>query len=86
MLIAVASYGFDHSWLGRTITPEDLKKLLILHKKLGINVNGEGGEYESLVLDCPLYSKRVVIDELSVIEDGKYTARIVIDKAHLEEK
>ena len=86
VLSAVAADGFDHSWLGRTITPEDLKKLLILHKKLGINVNGEGGEYESLVLDCPLYSKRVVIDELSVIEDGKYTARIVIDKAHLEEK
>lgn len=31
-----------------------------------MNVCGEGGEYETFVIDCPLFKKRLVIDESSV--------------------
>lgn len=31
--------------------------LIELNKKFGVNVCGEGGEYETLTLDCPLYQR-----------------------------
>lgn len=34
---------------------------LFQHEKYGINVCGEGGEFESFVLDCPLFQKRIVL-------------------------
>lgn len=29
------------------------------YKETGFNICGEGGEYESLTLDCPIYKKRI---------------------------
>jgi diphthine-ammonia ligase len=61
MITAVAADGFDESWLGRIIDEKCLQDLVELNKKHGINVCGEGGEFETLVLDCPLFSKRLEI-------------------------
>jgi diphthine-ammonia ligase len=51
---------------------------------------GEGGEFESLTLDCPIYKKRVIIDESEVLihsEDSEtVVAYLKIRKAHLETK
>ena len=61
MITAVAAEGFDESWLGRIIDEKCLQNLIELNKKHGINVCGEGGEFETLVLDCPLFSKKLEI-------------------------
>ena len=61
MITAVAADGFDESWLGRIIDEKCLQDLIELNKKHGINVCGEGGEFETLVLDCPLFSKKLEI-------------------------
>ena len=52
----VAAEGLDESWVGRKIDYkafEELKKIRDKHK---INISGEGGEFETLVLNCPLFS------------------------------
>eukprot|EP00948_MAST-09A_sp_MAST-9A-sp1_P002444 g2444.t1 len=41
--------------------------LLSLEKKFGFHVCGEGGEYESLVLDCPLFKK----EKLTIVKSDK---------------
>lgn len=51
----VYALGFDQSWVGRLIGHEDLEKLVKLNRKYGVSVLGEGGEYESLVVDSPLF-------------------------------
>jgi diphthine-ammonia ligase len=61
MITAVAAEGFDESWLGRIIDEKCLQNLIELNKKYGINVCGEGGEFETLVLDCPLFSRKLEI-------------------------
>lgn len=39
-----------------------------LNNKYGINVCGEGGEYETLTLDCPLFKNfKIVLDEYDII-------------------
>ena len=41
--------------------------LLELEAKYGCNVCGEGGEYETLTLDCPLFRrKRLVVEESEI--------------------
>jgi diphthine-ammonia ligase len=32
-----------------------------MNEKYGVNVCGEGGEYETFTLDCPLFKKRIVM-------------------------
>ena len=83
---SVAAEGLDASWLGRKITIEDVNSLIELNRKSGINVAGEGGEFESLVLDGPLFKKRIKIDDFEMTEESKNTAGMVVKKAKLVNK
>lgn len=59
VIVGVYAYGFDQSWLGRKIDRATLDDLLELHHKYQISLVGEGGEYETLVLDAPFFKKRI---------------------------
>ena len=83
VLTAVAAEGLDKSWLGRKFTFKDVEKLQQLQQKYGLNVAGEGGETESLVLDCPLFTKKIVLEKTEIIEEDKNRAHLVIKKAKL---
>jgi diphthine-ammonia ligase len=61
IIIGVYAYGFDSSWLGKEINNETLERLVELNQKYKISLVGEGGEYESLVLDAPFFKKRIEI-------------------------
>ncbi len=84
VLSSIAADGLNKTWLGREITAEDVDKLQQLHAKIGFNVAGEGGEYESLVLDCPLFEKKVVFQASSIKEENEFTAQLLITQAALE--
>lgn len=66
ILIKVACIGLTKQHVGLSIEKmqECLRKL---YKQYGTNVCGEGGEYETLVLDCPLYKRRLVLDSYDVV-------------------
>lgn len=80
---SIAAEGLDKSWLGREITSKDVDKLV---KIKGINVAGEGGEFESLVLDCPLFKKKLEIIDSEVVEEGENVAKLIIKKVELVDK
>jgi diphthine-ammonia ligase len=86
MLSSIAAEGLDKSWLARTITPKEIDKLVALNKKYGLNVAGEGGEFESLVLDAPMFQKRIEIIDFELVTDSENSARIVVKKATLQDK
>ena len=54
-------------------------------ERRSIHVGGEGGEYETLVVDAPFFARRIVIDASEVQRDGSATS-LIIRAAHLEEK
>jgi ABC transporter with metal-binding/Fe-S-binding domain ATP-binding protein len=83
---SVAAYGLDKNWLGKVIEDKDIDKLVELNKKYKINVAGEGGEFESLVLDCPLFKKEIEVSDSNLVEDNENTARLTVKKAGLKEK
>ncbi len=66
IIVGVYAYGLDQTWLGKEITFRSLAKLVELNKKYQISVVGEGGEYESLVLDAPIFKKRIEIVEAEI--------------------
>ncbi len=58
ILIKTCAIGLDKIDLGKSI--QDMQsKLFMLGEKYGANVCGEGGEFESLTLDCPIYKKKI---------------------------
>ncbi len=86
ILIKIAAQGLDASWLGRRITSEDVERLVELNEKMGFNCAGEGGEFESLVLDGPMHKKQLTLDQVKVVKESEYCAQLTIQRAHCEEK
>tara|TARA_B110000008_G_scaffold164591_1_gene164894 strand:+ start:86 stop:760 length:675 start_codon:yes stop_codon:yes gene_type:complete len=58
-IISVSSEGLDESWLGRKITRESLNQLTLLSRKYRFNLDGEGGEFETITLDAPHFRKSI---------------------------
>jgi ABC transporter with metal-binding/Fe-S-binding domain ATP-binding protein len=61
MITGVAAEGLDESWLGRKIDEKCISELVELNKRYGIHLTFEGGEGETFVLFCPIFSKRIEI-------------------------
>ena len=56
----------DESWLGKEINEEFIKKAIILNEEYEINPAGEGGEFETFVLGCPLFSRELKIKDKKI--------------------
>ncbi|MGI6008520.1 MAG: diphthine--ammonia ligase [Methanomethylophilus sp.] len=61
VIVGCYADGFDESWLGRRIDRQAVEDLKRLRAKHGISIMGEGGEYESMALYAPMYSRRLRI-------------------------
>ncbi|MFP3985599.1 MAG: diphthine--ammonia ligase [Candidatus Bathyarchaeia archaeon] len=85
IITGVYAHGFDVSWLGRQIDQGTIKALISLQQKYGISVVGEGGEYETLVLEAPFFNKRMQLAETEKIWE-KQSGHLLIKKAHLTDR
>src|SRR5438094_8090143 len=85
ILSAVAAKGLDKSWLGRELTEQEWSKLERLSEIHGIHLTGEGGEYESFVLDAPHFSKTIEIEKSRKEWHGD-SGRMIIEEASLRNK
>lgn len=68
-IVAVAADGLDRSWLGRRLDAPTVRKLRRLASSVGLHSAGEGGEYETLVVDGPAFSAPIEY-EATPIWDG----------------
>ena len=82
MMITVSSDGLDEQWLGKLIAKSDIEVLNNLSDKFGFNLNFEGGEAETFVVDCPLFSHSIKINQFTKNWDG-YRGRFEIVDAEL---
>jgi len=68
---SVSAEGLNESWLGKSIDEKAVVNLVSLSRKYHFNPALEGGEGETLVLDCPLFKKsRLEITESTLRWDG----------------
>jgi diphthine-ammonia ligase len=98
VLVKVAAMGLKKTHLGKTLG-EMQETLEDLNSKYDVHVCGEGGEYETMTLDCPLFKKRIVLyvncingnrDTVELVlhsdDDFAPVAYLHIKEAHLESK
>jgi predicted ATP pyrophosphatase (TIGR00289 family) len=86
-IVGVYAEGFDESWLGRKIDKKTVEDLKELNKEHGISLIGEGGEFESLVIDGPIFKKRIeIIDSEKVWDKKTQSGYLKIKKAVLVNK
>ncbi|RLI09600.1 TIGR00289 family protein, partial [Candidatus Bathyarchaeota archaeon] len=85
IFVSVSAEGLDGSWLGRRLDEEAIVDLLALRERYRISLVGEGGEYETLVLDAPLYKSRLEIVDYKALWDG-YTGVLKALSARLVPK
>ena len=60
-VISVSALGLGREWLGITLNHENVTRLEALSVKYGFNLNFEGGEAETLIVDCPIYKKKLEV-------------------------
>ncbi len=77
-IVKVAAGGMDGSWLGRRFDEKLIEDLLALNRKYRVHIAGEGGEYETLVLDAPYYKKRINLIETENVWRGDHGMMRVI--------
>ncbi|KAI0638098.1 hypothetical protein C8Q77DRAFT_1153777 [Trametes polyzona] len=89
ILIKVAGIGLTAKHLGKTLA-EMQPTLVKLNRLYGSHICGEGGEYETLTLDCPLFKSRVNLEEVETVihsdNDFATVAYMRIKKATLQRK
>ena len=59
IISSVSCEGLTKEWIGKEINTDNLLHLKDLSKKYGFNVDGEGGEYETIVIDAPHFKNEI---------------------------
>ncbi|MFP4424013.1 MAG: diphthine--ammonia ligase [Candidatus Woesearchaeota archaeon] len=80
VMTSIAAQGLTRDWLGIPLTHDHVDRLSRLRDSIGMNVAGEGGEYESLVLDSPLYRYPLMIADSEIIMENECTGYLEIRK------
>ena len=70
LITSVAALGLERMWLGKIINKKNYEHLRKLSEKYKFNMTFEGGEAETLVLDCPVYKKKIEIVNYDINWDG----------------
>ena len=63
IVVATNADKMGEEWLGRLIDMDFFNEMVKLEKEVGLTVCGEAGEYHSLVIDGPLFKKRLQIEK-----------------------
>lgn len=83
MIVGVFAFGFDKSWLGKYINDKCLNEIISLAKKYKVNIAGEGGEFETITLDGPIFKKKLIIDDFYT-KWNRDNGYLIINKSHLK--
>lgn len=77
MITQIASDGLK-DWLGKTLTRNNFDQFLKDSVKYGFHVGGEGGYWDSLVLDGPIFNKRLEVLDKEIITESDYNGYVLI--------
>ncbi len=77
MVVGVYADGLDEDWLGRILDDDAIAELEKIAVEKGINISGEGGEFETLVVDGPNFLKRLEILDSKIVWHGQSGEMVV---------
>ena len=77
IIVGCYAEGLGPEWLGREINAETVQELKKIREKTGISIMGEGGEYESMTIDSPLYLHPLeIVSSEKVWKNGSGTLNV----------
>ncbi len=79
IITGIFAYPLDNSWLGRLINKKFIDEVQILKEKYKIHPAGEGGEFETFVINCPLFEKGLAVKSFKDISTGEHSWRREIE-------
>jgi len=85
VIVGVYAHGFDDKWLGRKIDEKAVEDLMFLNESYGVSLVGEGGEYETLVLDASFFKKRIRVVSAEKVWKGQ-SGYFLVSEARVESK
>jgi len=85
IIVGVYAHGFTPDWLGRKIDQATIDDLVELNRKYLVSLVGEGGEYETLVLDAPFFKKKMRLIETERVWEGQ-SGYLLVKRATLGNK
>lgn len=56
---------FSDNWLTCDLDTKAIDRLCKINEETGLDLCGENGEYHTTVLDCPLFKRKIVLDDFS---------------------
>ncbi len=84
--VHLAAEPLPAAWLGERLTVDRLEELARIGRdRRPVNVAGEGGEYETLVVDAPFFAASLVLGATQR-HVTPWTASLEISSAHLKRK
>ena len=79
IIVGVYAEGLTKQWLGKEVDREFLEYLKRLLRAWGVSPCGEGGEYETFVVDAPLFAKRIKIVNYEVFWRRNWGELTILD-------
>ena len=86
MITECAAGGLTKEWLGATISKENFNEFKALSKKHGFDLLGEGGAYNTFIIDAPFFKNRVEIINSEKHWDEKTRSGYLVAKAAIKNK
>ena len=71
MITSVSCDGLDESWIGKLIDRENLVKLSNISQKYRFSIDGEGGEFETSVVNAPHFKSKISIEGKKIWNKGR---------------
>ncbi|MEK6817183.1 MAG: diphthine--ammonia ligase, partial [Nanoarchaeota archaeon] len=79
IITGVFAYPLDESWLGREINQEFIRDVKKINENCKIHLAGEGGEFETFVINCPLFKKELNLLNKIIFSTGKNSCKIEVE-------
>jgi len=78
MITQVASDGMIE-WLGKTLSNENFSELESDSIKYGFHIGFEGGYADTLVLDAPFFTSKLIINDLKKVVESNYNGYVLLE-------
>ena len=86
IITEVAADGLGKRWLGERLTLDNINEFIQTAEKYGFHPGGEGGPYNTLVVDGPIFSKRLEIISFDKVMEGEFNGFIEVKESRAIDK
>jgi uncharacterized protein (TIGR00290 family) len=82
----IAADGLHKGWLGKKLDAATFPELKKLSEKFGFHLGAEGGHYDTLVVDGPIFQKRLEILESETVMETECSGHLKVNRIAMIDK